>query len=261
MPIRVELCHVDSNRVVVRATEWHSVDEQSSALGEANNAEEAEDRARQRLASHLKAEDQDPEPSEGQSKPLPGPPKPAPKRIAKPDAPATNQAPATPAKSRSESSQPTEIVQHEEPVAQPPSEEPTDPEDWSEELAAIDIEVRRIGWDRAMEGIYLERAFGHGSRHRLTRYGDLVAFMRQLKGLPEGAKPDIAPVPIRRSDLLEQGNQMLATLNWSSDQARQFLTKEIGASSRQQLSDEQLLQFNMLLEEQTLKNSSVAAES
>ena len=255
MPIRVELCHVDSNRVVVRATEWHSGDEQSSALGEANNAEEAEDRARQRLASRLKAEDQVPEPVEGQSKPVPGPAKPAPKRIAKPDAPSTSQAPATPVKSRSESSQPTEVDQHEAPVAQPPSEAPTDPEDWSEELAAIDIEVRRIGWDRAMEGIYLERAFGHGSRHRLTRYGDLVAFMRQLKGLPEGAKPDTAPVPIRRSDLLEQGNQMLATLNWSSDQARQFLTKEIGASSRQQLSDEQLLQFNMLLEEQTLKAS------
>ena len=255
MPIRVELCHVDSNRVVVRATEWHSGDEQSSALGEANNAEEAEDRARQRLVRQLEAEDQDPEPFEGQSKPLPGHSKPAPKSITKPDAPSTSKTPATPSKSRSESSHPTEIDQPEAPMAQPPSEAPTDPEDWSEELAAIDIEVRRIGWDRAMEGIYLERAFGHGSRHRLTRYGDLVSFMRQLKGLPEGAKPDTAPVPIRRSDLLEQGNEMLGTLNWSSDQARQFLTKEIGASSRQQLSDEQLLQFNMLLEEQTLKAS------
>ena len=54
---------------------------------------------------------------------------------------------------------------------------------------------------------------------------------------------------------------MLKQLGWSSDQARTFLQQLLGANSRQQLSDEQLLQFNMLLEEQTLKNSSVAAES
>ena len=68
-----------------------------------------------------------------------------------------------------------------------------------------------------------------------------------------GTAPDTASVPIRRSDLLDQGNQMLEQLKWNSDQARDFLQQHLGANSRQQLSDEQLLQFNMLLEEQTLK--------
>ena len=45
---------------------------------------------------------------------------------------------------------------------------------------------------------------------------------------------------------------MLKQLDWSSDKARAFLQQQLGATSRQQLSDEQLLQFNMLLEEQTL---------
>ena len=48
---------------------------------------------------------------------------------------------------------------------------------------------------------------------------------------------------------------LLKQLSWSSDQARTFLQQQLGATSRQQLSDEQLLEFNMLLEEQTLKVS------
>ena len=60
-------------------------------------------------------------------------------------------------------------------------------------------------------------------------------------------------VPIRRGDLISQGDQMLRDLGWSGEQARQFLDQHLKAKSRQQLSDEQLLQFNMLLEEQTIK--------
>jgi hypothetical protein len=48
---------------------------------------------------------------------------------------------------------------------------------------------------------------------------------------------------------------MLTNLAWSGEQARAFLQKHLNSTSRQQLSDEQLLQFNMLLEEQTLANS------
>ena len=48
---------------------------------------------------------------------------------------------------------------------------------------------------------------------------------------------------------------MLTQLGWSSDQARTFLQQQLGATSRQQLGDEQLLQFNMLLEEQTLSQA------
>lgn len=244
MPIRVELCHVDGERAVVRASEWRNGEEFSSALGQAASAEEAEDRARQRLQ-------RDQDTANTVTAPLQvGKPEPAPaavpaaapvKRAAKPD--------SAPPEATAEAVLP-------EPVASaPPSEAPTDPEDWSEELAAIDLEVRRLGWDRELERVYLERAFGHGSRHRLTRYSDLVAYLRQLKGLPAGAQPDSAPVPIRRSDLLEQGNRMLEQLGWSSDQARDFLSQQLNANSRQHLSDEQLLQFNMLLEEQTLKVS------
>jgi hypothetical protein len=48
----------------------------------------------------------------------------------------------------------------------------------------------------------------------------------------------------------------LKQLDWSADQARAFLQQQLGLTSRQQLSDEQLLQFNMLLEEQQIKAAS-----
>jgi hypothetical protein len=48
---------------------------------------------------------------------------------------------------------------------------------------------------------------------------------------------------------------MLKKLGWKAEQARAFLQEQRQASSRQQLTDEQLLQFNMLLEEQALKTS------
>ena len=137
-------------------------------------------------------------------------------------------------------------------TAETAQEPPADPDDWSDELAAIDLELQRLGWDRQQERLYLERAFGHGSRHRLTRYSDLVAFLKRLRSLEPGISGDSAPVPLRRSDLISQGDQMLQTLRWSSAQAREFLQQHLQASSRQQLSDEQLLQFNMLLEEQLL---------
>jgi hypothetical protein len=138
---------------------------------------------------------------------------------------------------------------------EPPSESPTDPDDWSEELTAIDFELKRIGWNRDQERQYLERAFGHGSRHRLTRYADLVAFLRQLRQIQPGESPDQCAVPIHRSELISQGDQMLLKLGWTGEQARTFLQKTLNSISRQHLSDEQLLQLNMLLEEQILNNT------
>ena len=139
-------------------------------------------------------------------------------------------------------------------MIEPPSESPTDPEDWSEELTAIDFELKRIGWTRDEERQYLERAFGHGSRHRLTRYADLVAFLRQLRQIQPGESPDQSAVPIHRGELISQGDQMLLTLGWTGEQARSFLQQTLNSISRQHLSDEQLLQLNMLLEEQVMKS-------
>ena len=238
MQIHAELCHVDTLRCVVRVEARDGDLRLGSALGEAQTSEAAEDRALERLRLRL------------------NPPETT--QVTKTDSlkpPAIERSTAQ----KVEKVETNEKVQTGSPkapdpqsVPDAPSESPTDPEDWSDELAAVDLEIRRIGWDRDMERQYLERAFGFGSRHRLTRYSDLTGYLRQLRVMNPGARPETAAVPIRRGDLIEQGNVMLKELSWSADNAREFLNQQLGANSRQQLSDEQLLQFNMLLEEQLI---------
>ena len=151
--------------------------------------------------------------------------------------------------------QPIEPIQPslEQAAATAVNEAPTDPDDWSEELTAIDLELQRIGWDRASESIYLERAFGHSSRHRLTRFSDLMAYLKRLRDLPASSDARTAAIPLRRSDLVNQCDEILKRLNWQQQQARDFLQSNFQVGSRQQLSDEQLLGFNMLLEEQLIQ--------
>lgn len=116
----------------------------------------------------------------------------------------------------------------------------------------MDLQLRRLGWGREQESTYLQRAFGHPSRSRLTRYSDLRAYLVALEGLESGSDPVVATVPLRRSELLAQGDALLVQLGWSADQGRALLERELNRVSRQQLSDVQLLQFNMLLEGELL---------
>jgi hypothetical protein len=127
-----------------------------------------------------------------------------------------------------------------------------DPEDWSAELANLELQLRRLGWSREQESTYLLRAFGHGSRARLTRYSDLVSYLRALEGFSPGDDPASCPVPLRRADLLSQCDQLLRSLHWDASRGRQLLESRFDRSSRQQLSDAQLLEFNMLLEGELL---------
>ena len=280
MNIRVELCHVDTLRCVVRVEAWDETRLIASSLGEAPSAEEAEDRAFRRLTQRLEPKKQTQieqvQPVHAAITRLPASsPEPIAgvaanslqtrqvdhfdnrSKLSTASSNAQSPPPSTPSLATSPKA-PTEIVEDGRPsqlAYDQPSESPTDPDDWSEELTAIDFEVKRIGWAREQERQYLERAFGHASRHRLTRYADLVAFLRQLRQIQPGESPEQSAVPIRRSDLITQGDQMLTNLGWTGEQARAFLQKHLHSTSRQQLSDEQLLQFNMLLEEQTLAKS------
>ena len=128
------------------------------------------------------------------------------------------------------------------------ADQPLDPEDWSDELAALDVQLQRLGWQRDQESIYLQRAFGHPSRSRLTSYGDLVAYLAAVRHLQAPADPTSVAVPLRRVDLLAQSDELLAQLGWDGARGRELLESHFQRSSRQQLNDEDLLRFNMILE-------------
>jgi hypothetical protein len=109
--------------------------------------------------------------------------------------------------------------------------------------------------------VFLQRAFGHPSRSRLTTYGDLMSYLRALEGLAAGADPASAAVPLRRRDLVRVGDELLASLGWSAEQGRRFLEDQLGQSSRQRLSDSELLRFNMLLEAELIELAPTAADA
>ena len=135
-------------------------------------------------------------------------------------------------------------------------EPPADPEDWSSELAQLELELKRLGWQREQESSYLERAFGHPSRSRLTTYADLLAYLQALAGLEPGSDPANAAIPLRRKDLLLQCDQLMSQLNWDAGKGKEYLEQQFNLNSRQQLSDSQLLHFNMLLESEWINTES-----
>ena len=270
---QVRLVHAESGNRVVEVRALRGSTPLGSALGEAANAEEAEQRALDRLLSRLgpleelsasntpiPAETSPPAdpPLNLSAHPPAHPPVSAPVTPPTAEAPASGQGPrlpSAPVLRAATNSPPRAGPATTTPAAPPPAaaDPPAEPEDWSSELARLDLELRRLGWTREQEGEYLQRAFSHPSRSRITSYTDLKAYLDVLEGLPPGAEPANSPVPLRRRDLLAQSDQLLVALGWKGEQARQFLEQQLGASSRQQLNDSKLLHFNMLLEGELLE--------
>ena len=241
MQLQARLVHAEPGRRVVEASAHRNGVLLGSALGEGGTAEEAEDRALARLQARLEGT------PPAQTEPAPSAAtQPQPSRDSQTPAGSTDTAPTSAQHQSLEL--PALPKAPAPPAAEPLQEPPPDPEDWSGELAQIDLQLRRLGWQREQENAYLERAFTHPSRSRLTTYADLLAYLQALQTLEPGSDPATAPVPLRRRDLLSQCDALLAQLQWDSGQGRQFLERQFQLSSRQQLSDAQLLQFNMLLE-------------
>jgi hypothetical protein len=267
MQVLARLVHAEPGTRVVEVTAQHEGQTLGSALGEGATAEAAEERALQRLRQRLGLR---PEPgldqgqaggadgtAPGSARPVQKPAAPAaapPRQAAGPAAQAPAQSPAAGEPAAPASAPETKSQEMRAPEETAPAEEPPpDPEDWSGELAQIDLQLQRIGWQRDQGAIYLGRAFGHPSRARITTYRDLMAYLEVLQGLASGSDPAQAPVPLRRPELLGQCDQLLARLGWDAARGRRFLERHFGLASRQQLSDSQLLQFNMLLEEALLE--------
>ena len=109
--------------------------------------------------------------------------------------------------------------------------------------------MQRFGWDRHQEGIYLERAFALASRNRLVNYADLVIYLKALRTLEPPCSAATAAIPLLRAAMLKASDQLLGQLQWGAEEGRAFLVEHFGHSSRRQLSDDQLQQFNQSLQQ------------
>ena len=216
---QVDVLHADAEKVVVRVS-CINAGVVAAALGEAAGAEEAEDRALARLQQRLA------------------------------QAPRQSQIPAPVQRINQEPiSQPFQEATKEA-ITEQVNEQIQEPEDWSDELTAVELELQRLGWDRHQEGIYLERAFALASRNRLVNYADLVIYLKALRTLEPPCSATTAAIPLLRAAMLKASDQLLSQLQWGVDQGRSFLAEHFGHSSRLQLSDDQLQQFNGLLQKQ-----------
>ena len=245
MRTKVKICFIDSTRCIVRVTGFDGELSLGSSLGEAASAEQAEDSARQRLIERIKGYEQSHETKTRETESKNQPEKKEASRL-------TAQELSKKRNLSERNAQTTHQIQEKEATKanQETNEAPTDPEDWSEELTAIDIQLKRIGWNRDKEQIFLERAYGHGSRHKLTKYSDIVSFLSQLTKFEKGVNADIAPIPHKRGDLILEGDTIIQKLGWKKEDAKEFLQKKFDETSRQKLSDEQLIKFNQLIKNQ-----------
>jgi len=261
MQLQAQLVHAEPGQRVVQVSAHRDGMLLGSALGEAGSAEEAEDRAIRRLQARL---DRSPPPPLVPELAL-APPEPEPEpeeALLDPDqVPELDQELEPWRSGRRSPSQAAAPGPRAAAPGRPPTPTPDpDPEDWSAELVQIDQELKRLGWQRDQEGIYLQRAFGHPSRSRITAYADLQAYLGALAAVEPGTDPAAAVVPLSRRELLEQCDALLGQLRWDANQGRLFLERHFPATSRQQLSDPELLRFNMLLESELLDSAAVAPD-
>jgi len=250
---RVRLVHAELGARVVEASCEEGGQVLAMAFGEATTAEVAEDRARRRVTQMLLEPHSTPEPQSS----LPPPPTPM-----DGSAPPANMLELEPESDGASSPgqpslppQPITLTPQPSPPSQGVSEGVSEPADWSEDLAVVEVQLERLGWDRSQESVYLERCLGYMERSSITRYQDLRLYIDALRALSSPADPCTAPLPGRlqqplpsRELLIQNGNTLLRQLGWTTDQGRGFLKQHFGHISRQSLSDEQLMQFNQQLD-------------
>jgi hypothetical protein len=254
LQFNVQLLHAEAGSRVVLVQISRAGQVIDAALGEASTAEAAEDRARQRLSEHLPVAAPPTSSAPTPVRVSSAPPQVQPKARLQRESESQSESQPQIASEPLLTASPPPLQEHPSPpVTQAPEDPPADPEDWSSELARLDLELQRLGWDRNQEAIYLERVFNHPNRNRLTSYDDLLAYLQDVEGFAPGTDPATAPAPLRRRELLRQCDALLGQLHWDPGRGRAFLEQHFSLTSRQQLSDAQLLQFNMLLQEELIK--------
>jgi virulence-associated protein VapD len=148
-------------------------------------------------------------------------------------------------------------------------------EDWSEELAQIDLELKRLGWDATQEAAYLQQQYGKRSRDYITDYDELVSFLQALRSLatplaqpieswqpntsnpvpnpianpvansnsnPRGANPS-ANLEVTRREMMDQVIAECKRLGWSRRQGSEYLLHAYNKLTRKELTDQELVEF------------------
>ena len=205
MRIESKLCHLTENKAVVQVSGWIDEKRLGSSLAEGSTVEDAEDKAINRLKSRLNVS------SKGR----------------------------TIGHSIDEDKVKTSFN-----ADLPKGEKiPTDhePLDWSDELTAIDSEIKRLKWSRDDEIRYLEHTFGYNNRNKITKYTDILKYLNLLKATEIICQTKTVDGNI--NNLIKESDILLKDLKWDHKQGRQFLQKEFNVLTRKELNQEQMISF------------------
>jgi len=205
MRIESKLCHLSENKAVVQAIGWLNDKNVGSALAEASTVELAEDKAISRLYKRLNIH----------------------------------------MNNESEKNHKKEEILNNKLKDEIPKLEKIEttnidiePTDWSKELTAIDLEIKRLKGTREDEINYLKKHLGYNNRNKITKYGELVNYLEILKNI-DGVNSN----SITKESLIEESNIILDSLSWDNKQGRDYLKREYNVSTRKELDEKQLLSF------------------
>ena len=107
-----------------------------------------------------------------------------------------------------------------------------------------------MGWDKVKENEFLNKEFDCKNRSRITTYKLLNEFLSKLKSIKsEKVYPQHNDVNYR-AEILNQIDQILEKLHWDENHGRNFLYKKLNVTSRQNLNNEKLAEFALLLKDQ-----------
>ncbi len=208
MRIQSKLCHISESKVIVQVVGWLNDKNLGSAHAEGPTVEIAEDKAISRLNKRLEEY--------------------------------TNNDTAKKSIDIDESNIPLK-------VELPKSDKNHtinkiyEPSDWSNELTAIDSEIKRLNWTREDEMKLLEKTFGYNNRNKITSYADILKYLTLLKKTNVSHENMDGNYTI--DTLIKESDNILRELKWDNAKGREYLQKEFNVSSRKDLNLEQLMLF------------------
>ena len=210
MRIESKLCHLSENKAVVQVYGWINDKNVGSALAEGTTVEFAEDKAISRLNKriNMKYDNNDEfkisHDNEEKIKPR---------------------------------------LKLELPIKDKPQIENLnqEPNDWSNELIAIDSEIKRLNWSRDDEISFLQKNIGYNNRNKITKYDELINYLNILKKVetPNPSKSNSFDF----NSIIEESDNVLKDLSWDNKQGREYLQKEFNVSTRKELDEKQLISF------------------
>ena len=116
-----------------------------------------------------------------------------------------------------------------------------EPDDWSNELIEIDLQIKRLKWTRDDEIGLLQDLFGYNNRNKITKYKELLNYLNTLKKLPIDTTELVNKSNI--DNLIHQSDILLRELSWDHKKGREYLQKEFNVTTRKELDEIQLIGF------------------